>query len=238
MNLVRKCIAEFIGTFAIVFCGCGAIAINQIANDKITHVGIGLTFGLIVMGMIYAMGHISGAHFNPAVTIAFSLVKSFPKKELLPYIFAQLAGACFASFLLKVSLSGLLFKLNPGATLDLGVTQPIEGIYWLALIFEIILTFLLMTVIMGVATDYRAVGNAAGLAIGGTVALEAIFAGPICRASMNPARSFGPALFSMDFKHLSAFIIGPILGACMAAIIYEIMRCYKKEDTGEVKGCC
>jgi aquaporin NIP len=238
MNIFRKCIAEFIGTFAIVFCGCGAIGINQITNGQITHVGIGLTFGLVVMAMIYAMGHISGAHFNPAVSIAFSMVKLFPKRQLLPYISAQLCGALLASMLLQYSLGIVLLDIDKASILDIGLTQPIGNKYAIALLFETILTFLMMTVIMGVATDYRAVGNAAGLAIGGIVAFEAIFAGPICGASMNPARSIGPAVATLNFDFITAYIIGPIAGAIIAAFVYEAMRCYNKKDESDVKGCC
>jgi glycerol uptake facilitator-like aquaporin len=162
MNLLRKCIAEFIGAFAIVFAGCGAIAVNGITGGAITHPGIAAVFGLVVMAMIYATGHISGAHINPAVTLAFAATRHFPRQQIAPYVAAQLAGGIAGAALLAASLPAT-------GSVNLGVTQPLGGAFMTALIWEAILTFLLMFVIMGVATDSRAVGSIAGLAIGGTV---------------------------------------------------------------------
>ena len=222
--LFRKCVAEYIGTFAIVFAGCGAILVNQLTNGAITHVGIAITFGLVVMVMIYATGHISGAHFNPAVTLAFSVSRHFPRKDIIPYITAQCLGAVSASFLLLFTLKPVFDQKLPNVILNLGVTQPIDNLFITAFIWEVVLTFFLMFVIMAVATDYRAVNKAAGLAIGGTILLDAMFGGPVCGASMNPARSFGPALVSGDFNQIWAYILGPIVGAILAAWIYSFVR--------------
>ncbi|VAX37891.1 Aquaporin Z [hydrothermal vent metagenome] len=237
MNLFKKCTAEFIGTFAIVLAGCGAISVNQISDGAITHLGVAMAFGLVVMIMIYAVGHISGAHFNPAVTIAFSFRRHFPKKQIFPYISAQCLGAITASLIHAWTLTPILNQKFPGAILNLGVTQPIDNMFMTAFIWEILLTFFLMFVIMGVATDYRAIGKAAGLSIGGTVALDALFGGPLCGASMNPARSLGPALVSGNFNHFFAYILGPIIGAIFGALIYDFIRCEPK-SSNEVKGCC
>lgn len=237
-NLLKKCIAEFIGAFAIVLGGCGAIAANQISGGAVTHVGIAITFGLIVMTMVYAVGHISGAHLNPAVTLAFSAARQFPRRQILPYIAAQCLGAIAASLIHLSTLSPVLAATAPGAVLDLGVTQPAGGAFVTAFVWELLLTFLLMFVIMAVATDYRAVGKAAGLAIGGTIGFEAMFAGPICGASMNPARSLGPALVSGNWHHFLAYVAGPVLGAVAAACLYNFIRCEAVRPEGQVKGCC
>ena len=189
---MKKYIAELIGTFALVFCGTGAIIINQQSNGSVSHVGIAITFGLIVMSMIYALGDISGAHLNPAVSIAFTIAKRFPLKELLPYIISQLTGAVLASLILK-----FLFPTNEylGATLPAGLVSQ-------SFVLEFILTFFLMFVIINVANGSKEQGMFAGLAIGSVVLLEAMFAGPICGASMNPARSFAPAIVSQHTEHL------------------------------------
>ena len=211
---MRKYIAEIIGTFAMIFCGTGAIIINQESNGSITHAGIAITFGLIVMSMIYALGNISGAHFNPAVTIAFAVAKKFDKKQVLPYIVSQFFGAISASFTLK-----LLFPTNKlfGATMPAGSDMQ-------SFVLEFILTFILMLVILNVAHGSKEQGMFAGLAIGSVVMLEAMFAGPICGASMNPVRSFAPAFVSMHFEHLWLYLIAPILGATASVFIWQYIN--------------
>ncbi|MFM9944875.1 MAG: MIP family channel protein [Bacteroidia bacterium] len=211
---MQKYLAEFIGTFAIVFCGTGAIIINQETGGSITHVGIAITFGLIVMAMIYALGNISGAHFNPAVSIAFAIIKKFKPKEILPYIFSQLSGAVLASLILKV-----LFPANQ----FLGATIPV-GSDLQSFILEFILMFLLMLVIINVAHGSKEQGMFAGLAIGSVVLLEAMFAGPISGASMNPARSFAPAIVSGNIEHLWLYLLAPILGAIAAVFTGKFLK--------------
>jgi len=211
---MRKYVSEFIGTFALVFCGTGAIIINQQTGGIVTHIGIAITFGLIVMSIIYALGNISGAHINPAVSIAFTLAKRFPLKQLIPFIISQLAGGIFASAVLK-----FLFPLNEtlGATIPLG--SDIQSF-----ILEFLLTFFLMLVIINVATGSKEQGMFAGIAIGSVITLEAMFAGPICGASMNPARSIAPAVISGHFEHLWIYIIATTLGAAFAIPIWEYLR--------------
>jgi len=199
--------AEFLGTFALVFAGTGAIIINDITGGTITHVGVALTFGLIVMAMIYAVGEVSGAHLNPAVTLGFFAARRFPARRTLPYIASQCLGAITASLVLH-------FLFPSHATL--GATLP-TGSESQAFILEFILTFLLMFVILSVSTGAREKGMMAGFAIGATVALEALFAGPITGASMNPARSLAPALVSGEISHLWLYLAAPALGA-MAAV--------------------
>jgi aquaporin Z len=203
---MRSYVTEVIGTFALVFCGTGAIIIDQQYGGSVTHVGVAITFGLIVMSMIYALGDISGAHLNPAVSIAFTIARRFPLKSLLPYIGSQLVGALLASFTLK-----LMFPANE----LLGASLP-SGSAVQSAVMEAILSFFLMLVIINVATGSKEQGLFAGLAIGGTVALEAMFAGPVCGASMNPARSIGPALASGHLEHLWVYIVAPVLGAAAA----------------------
>jgi aquaporin Z len=203
---MRKYLAEAIGTFALVFCGTGAVIINDVTGGNVGHTGVAITFGLIVMVMIYAFGSISGTHINPAVTIGFSLTDRFPKKDLLPYILAQLVGAFLASGVLKV-----LFQEHD----TLGSTLPYDGIFQ-SFILEIILTYFLMLVILFVSQN-KSVSAFAGIAIGGTVLLEAMFAGPITGASMNPARSLAPALVSGHLEHLWAYLVAPIIGAILAS---------------------
>lgn len=210
--------AEFVGTFALVFAGPGAAVIDAYTHGGVTPVGIGLTFGLIVGAMIYAIGHISGAHINPAVTLAFTVTRHFPLRDVPWYLVAQLAGAAAAS---------LVTKALYGNVAHLGATLPSHGAGQ-ALVLEGILTFFLMFVIMSVATDVRAVGEAAAIAIGGYVALAATFAGPIAGASMNPARSFGPALVSNDWTAWWVFWLGPIFGALAGALAYQLIRTGEK----------
>jgi aquaporin NIP len=210
---MRRYLAELIGTFALVFCGTGAIVINQETNGSVSHVGIAITFGLIVMAMIYALGSISGAHLNPAVSIAFVIARRFPAKELFPYIISQIAGALLASLMLKI-----LFPDNE----LLGSTIP-AGTVWQSFVLELLLTFFLMLVIINVATGSKEQGMFAGLAIGSTVLLEAMFAGPICGASMNPARSFAPAVVSGHIGHLWVYLIATTLGAIIAVPIWKYL---------------
>lgn len=211
---MNKYISEVIGTFALVFCGTGAIIINQETGGTVTHVGIAITFGLVVMSMIYALGEISGAHLNPAVTIAFAIAKKFESRLILPYVFSQIIGACIASFSLK-----LLFPQNEllGATLPAGPAMQ-------SFILEIILTFLLMLVIINVSQGSKEQGMFAGLAIGSVVLFEAMFAGPITGASMNPVRSLAPALFSGHLEHIWVYVSAPVIGATCAVVVYGWLK--------------
>ncbi len=213
MNL-KKYVAEFVGTFSLVFCGTGAIVINQEYGGTISHVGIAMTFGLVVMAMIYTFGHISGAHLNPAVTIAFSVAGKFNKGQVIPYILSQLAGAVTASLVLKI-----LFPAND----MLGSTVPV-GSVWQSFILEFILTFILMLVIMNVAHGSKEQGIMAGLAIGATVMLEAMFAGPVSGASMNPARSLAPALVSGHTEFVWIYIVSTIPGAVAAIPVWSLLH--------------
>ena len=203
---MKKLIAEAIGTFALVFAGTGAIVINDVTGGSITHVGIALTFGLIVLAMIYTVGDISGAHLNPAVTIGFWFAGRFPAAQIIPYVTSQLIGAFAAS--------GLLRALFPQHT-TLGATLP-AGPEFQSFILEFILTFLLMFVILNVSTGAKEKGITAGIAVGAVIALEAMFAGKICGASMNPARSLAPAIVSGSLNHLWLYIVAPITGAATA----------------------
>jgi len=217
----KKYLSELLGTFAIVFAGCGAIVINQETGGVITHVGIAFTFGLVVMAMIYSFGNVSGAHFNPAVSIAFTLAGSFKVKELLPYILSQLAGALLASLLLR-----FLFPANE----FLGATMP-KGSEMQSLMLEAVLTFFLMLVILQVSRGSKEQGMFAGLAIGSVVLLEAMFAGPVCGASMNPARSIGPALISGHLEHLWIYLLGPALGALLAVPVASFLKEQKTTES-------
>ena len=202
----KKLFAEFLGTFGLVFAGTGAIVVNQVSGGAITHAGIAITFGLVVLAMIHAFGDVSGAHMNPAVTTAFALAKRFSWSEVPGYIAAQLAGAFVAS--------GLLRWLFP-ADAKLGATLP-AGAASQSFVLEVVLTFLLMLVVLSVSTGAKEKGITAGIAIGAVIALEAMFAGPICGASMNPARSLAPAVVSGHLEHLWVYFAGPVLGAWLA----------------------
>jgi MIP family channel proteins len=211
--LARLLAAEFVGTFALVFAGCGAIMVDA-KTGALGHVGVAISFGLVIMVMIYAVGHISGAHFNPAVTFAFCLSRHFPWSRALGYWTAQLLGALAAAAILRGSLGNIA---HVGATLPSGSQG--QSFLW-----ELVMTFFLMFVIMAVATDTRAVGEAAAIAIGGTVGLDAMFGGPISGASMNPARSIGPALVSGDLHALWLYIAAPLAGAALGALAYQFIR--------------
>ncbi|MEI9933947.1 MAG: MIP family channel protein [Ferruginibacter sp.] len=211
---MKKYIAECIGTFALVFCGTGAATINEITNGAVSHVGVAVSFGLIVMAMIYTVGEISGAHLNPAVTIAFAINKNFAWTEVVPYIVSQACGAFAASLILKFLFPTSIFL---GATLPLGSDTQ-------SFVLEIILTFFLMFVILQVATGSKEQGMFAGLAIGSVVLLEAMFAGPICGASMNPFRSLAPAVIGNHLEHLWIYLTAPFIGALIAVVIYRIIK--------------
>lgn len=219
---MNKYLAELLGTFALVFCGTGAIIINQESNGAITHVGIAITFGFVIMAMIYALGDVSGAHMNPAVTIAFTLAKRLPLKQTLPYILSQAIGAFLASAILKY-----LFPASD----TLGTTLP-AGTEMQSFILELILTFFLMLVIINVATGSKEQGMFAGLAIGSTILLEAMFAGPICGASMNPTRSIAPAIVSGHTEHLWVYIVAPIAGAALSIPVFKMLH-YKTNKANE-----
>ncbi|MEO3408093.1 aquaporin [Mucilaginibacter sp. CAU 1740] len=211
---MRKYVAELIGTFTMVFCGTGAMVIDQQSGGSVTHVGVAITWGLIVMSMIYALGNVSGAHMNPAVSIAFSVAGRFKARLLPGYIASQLAGALLASVTLK-----FLFPANSllGATLPAGTAMQ-------SFVLELLLTFFLMLVIMQVAHGSKEQGLFAGIAIGSVVGLEAMFAGPICGASMNPARSIAPALVSGHLEHLWVYVIAPVAGAVIAIPIWKYLN--------------
>ena len=216
---MKKLVAEFFGTFALVFAGTGAVIIVEVSNGSVTHVGVALTFGLIVLAMIYALGDVSGAHLNPAVSLAFAVAGRFDWPQVGSYIASQLAGAIAASAILR-----LMFPQHP----TLGLTSPAASELQ-SFVLEVFLTLILMFVILSVSTGAKEKGITAGIAIGGTVTLEALFAGPISGASMNPARSLAPALISGQLEHLWLYLAAPILGACIAV---PLCRCTQPQ------GCC
>jgi len=222
--LRRQLAAEFAGTFALVFAGTGAVVINDISG-VVTHVGIALTFGLVVLALIYALGDVSGAHLNPAVTVGFWAAGRFPLRLLPGYVLAQLAGGVTASVLLR-----LLFDQHP----TLGATVPRAGAGQ-SFVLEIVLTLILMFVILSVSTGAKEKGLLAGVAIGAVIAFEALFAGPISGASMNPARSLAPALISGRFEHLWVYLAAPLLGAILAV---AGCRCVQQPGCCSAKGAC
>ena len=203
---MEKALSEAIGTFALVFVGTGAIVVDQVSGGALTHVGIALCFGLVVMTMIYAVGDISGAHFNPAVSLGFWIARRLPAREVGLYLAAQCSGAILASASLR-----LLFPAQE----NLGVTQP-AGNIWTAFFSEVILTFFLMFVILNVATGAKEKGIVAGIAVGAVVCFSALVGGPISGASLNPARSLGPAIFSNNFHSIWIYLFAPVLGALLA----------------------
>jgi MIP family channel proteins len=212
MHLRGALIAEFIGTFFLVFAGTGAIVVDSISHE-VTHVGVSIVFGLVIAVLIYALGHVSGAHFNPAVTVGFWALGEFPAKRVPWYVAMQLLGAIAASALLLVMF---------GKTGGLGVTLP-QAAEATSLILETAMTFLLVFVIFGSAVHGKAVKSFAGIAIGGTIALDALFGGPISGASMNPARSLGPALVSGTWTNQWIYVLGPLIGAVLAVAAYKVM---------------
>src|SRR5947209_10731954 len=214
---MKKLAAECFGTFTLVFAGTGAVIINDVHPGAVTHVGVALTFGLVVLAMIYALGDVSGAHLNPAVTLGFFLARRFEGRWVAPYIASQCAGALLAS--------GLLRLLFPEQT-TLGATRPL-GPAVQSLVLEIVLTLFLMLVILSVSTGAKEKGLMAGVAVGAVIGLEALFAGPICGASMNPARSLAPALVSLHPEHLWLYLVAPILGAWLAL---PACRCVREKD--------
>lgn len=216
---MKKLAAEFIGTFSLVFAGTGAIIVNEASDGAVTHVGVALTFGLVVLAMIYSVGDISGAHLNPAVSLGFFAARRFPLREVIPYIMSQCAGAFAASGILR-----LLFPRDA----TLGATLP-AGSGTQSFVLELILTGMLMFVILSVSTGAAEKGITAGIAVGSVIGLEAMFAGPICGASMNPARSLAPAVVSQHLSSLWIYLVAPTIGALLAVLG---CRCVREE------GCC
>ena len=222
--LARALVAEAIGTFALVFAGAGAVMVDA-KTHALGHVGVAITFGLVIMAMIYAVGHVSGAHFNAAVTFAFALTRHFPWRRALGYWIAQLVGAVTAAALLRGSL---------GNVAHAGATVP-SGSQGQSFLWELVMSAFLMFVILAVATDTRAVGEAAAIAIGGTIGLDAMFGGPISGASMNPMRSLGPALVSGDLHALWLYIVAPVAGASVGGLAYQFVRGEQTESAETVE---
>jgi aquaporin Z len=220
---MKRLFAELLGTFALVFAGTGAIVINATAQGAIGHAGIAITFGLIVLAMIYTFGDVSGAHLNPAVTLAFAAAGRFAWRDVVGYVPAQIGGAVAASALLR-----FLF----GNTATLGATLP-AGSDSQSFVLEMVLTGILMLVILSVSTGAKEKGTTAGIAIGSVIALEAMFAGPICGASMNPARSLAPALVAGHFAHLWIYLAAPVVGALLA-----VPLCFAIRERGCCGGAC
>lgn len=229
---MKKYIAEMIGTFALLFAGTGAIIVNDVSGGAISHLGIALTFGLVVMAMIYALGEVSGAHLNPAVTIGFYLARRLPLREVLPYILSQCAGGLLASLVLR-----LMFEGHP----TLGATAP-AGSVAQSFALEIVITFFLMLVILSVSTGAKEKGIMAGAAVGAMVCLAALFAGPISGASMNPARSLAPALVAGHLEHLWIYISAPVIGVGLAVAACRYLQspgcCSPRQPAKEDEKCC
>ncbi|CAN6471100.1 unnamed protein product [Victoria cruziana] len=211
---IQKIIAEIFGTYCVIFSGCGSVVVNDIYG-KVSFPGVCIAWGLIVMVMVYSVGHISGAHFNPAVTLAFAIFRRFPWKEVPAYMAAQVLGSVMASGTLH-----LLFDVKPS---DYFGTVPVDTTVQ-SFVIEIIISFILMFVISGVATDTRAIGELAGIAVGATILLNVLVAGPISGASMNPARSLGPAIVMGKYKGLWVYIVGPPVGTVFGAFAYNLVR--------------
>jgi aquaporin NIP len=225
VSTTRRVAAEAIGTFMLVFAGAGAIIVDA-TTHVLGHVGVAIAFGLVIMAGIYAVGHISGAHFNPAVTLGFVLTRHFPPSRAVGYWAAQIVGAVAAAAVLRGSLGNVA---HVGATLPSG--SDAQSFLW-----ELVVTAFLMFVIMAVATDTRAVGEAAAIAIGGTIGLAAMFAGPVSGASLNPARSLGPALVSGDLHALWIYILAPLAGAAFGGLAYQLVRGEQAEPTSARPG--
>ena len=211
-QLFSEVLAEGVGTFALVFAGTGAVMVNVITEGAITHLGVSFVFGAVVAAMIYATGHISGAHFNPAVTLGFWSSRVLPRHKVLPYIMGQLSGGILASLLLRITLGNIA---------NMGATLPLNNNWLQSLVLETILTFILMFVILGSGLDRRAPVGFAGVAIGLTVGLEAACMGPITGASMNPARSLAPAIIAHLWQHQWLYVVGPVVGGQLAVWIYR-----------------
>ncbi len=205
----KSYIAEFIGAFSIVFFGCGSMVVNHLQDGIIGHVAVNMAFGVIVMVMIYAFGTVSGAHFNPAVTIAFWASKKFQPKDVPPYIVSQFLGGIAGALMLKAIFptSGTYGENIPGGTV------------FQAFALELIMTFFLMLIIVSVSTGHMEKGIMAGVAIGMYIGIEGYIAGPFSSSSMNPARSLGPAIASGDYRQLWIFMAAPVIGAVLAALI-------------------
>jgi aquaporin Z len=216
---MRRLAAEVFGTFTLVFVGTGAIVINDVSGGTVSHVGIALTFGLIVLAMIYSLGDVSGCHLNPAVTLGFLVARRLPARWVAPYIASQCIGAILASLTLRV-----MFPSHA----TLGATHP-AGDPGQSFVLELILTLILMFVVLSVSTGSKEKGVLAGVAVGSVIALEALFAGPISGASMNPARSLAPALVSLRLENLWIYLTAPVLGACLG-----VLTCRCVQDSG----CC
>nr|AJI43701.1 NOD26-like intrinsic protein [Hevea brasiliensis] len=212
---IQKLIAEVVGTYFLIFAGCTAVAVNLNFDKEVTLPGISIVWGLAVMVLVYSVGHISGAHFNPAVTLAFATCKRFPWKEVPAYIACQVIGSTLAAGTIRLIFTGKQDQFTG--------TMP-AGSDMQSFVVEFIITFYLMFIISGVATDNRAIGELAGLAVGSTVLLNVLFAGPISGASMNPARSLGPAIVSSQYKGIWVYLISPILGAQAGAWAYNMIR--------------
>ncbi len=212
--MLSRLVAEAFGTFCLVFAGTGAIVINDVSGGVVTHVGIAIVFGLVVMAMIHAVGDISGAHLNPAVTIGMAAAGRLPRGHVIPYIATQLAGAFAASGLLR-----LLFPHH----VSLGATVP-AGDFWQSFVLEGVLTFILMVVILRVSSGPKERGILAGITVGAVIGLEAMFAGPISGASMNPARSLAPAAVSGEFTGLWVYLTAPIAGAIAGVSCQRLLQ--------------
>lgn len=211
---LKRLVAEFFGTFTLVFVGTGAVIVNDTSGGALSQSGIALSFGLVVLAMIYALGAISGCHLNPAVTIGFMTARLFPVRRVPGYVVAQILGAICASVMLRITL--------PSHS-TLGATLP-AGSAFQSFILEVVLTLILMTVILSVSTGAKETGPLAGIAIGAVIAFEAMIGGPVSGASMNPARSIGPAIVSGHFEHLWLYVVAPIMGALLGILVWRVIR--------------